>query len=156
MDRATVIAESPDSVCIELKPSTRPVLPPEFDGNWYGLEGDVSHNWRWSLGNATIVLHNPGPDEKIVHVTFIPATLQPRHLQITIGSRQIYDAFLSPGQAETPQRFTVTLRPGKTELQFKTDAPAVPPGNGDPRKLAYNVTDFSIDAEEKAAAPKEP
>jgi hypothetical protein len=147
MGRSTVVAESSDSICIELRPAARPVLPPEFDGNWYAVEGDANNNWRWSLGNATIVLHNPGPDDKIVHVTSGFATSTPRFLQVFVGARKIYDAFLSPSQTEASLNVTITLRPGKTQLQFTTDVPADSPGHGDARKLAYNITNFNIVSE---------
>jgi hypothetical protein len=40
--RANVLAESSDFICIALSPAPHPVLPPEFDGHWYALEGDLN------------------------------------------------------------------------------------------------------------------
>jgi phosphoglycerol transferase len=145
--RSTVVAESSDSVCIQLKPSDRPVLPPEFDGNWYDLEGDRNNNWRWSSGNATIVLENPGPRDQVVHVTAGLATARPRYLQVLLGSRKLYGGFLVPNQTKASLDVAIALPPGKTQLQFITDAPAESPGHGDSRKLAYNITNFNVVSE---------
>ena len=52
LGKTNVLVESPEFLCIALTPSTRPILPPDFDKNWHGLEGNATHDWRWSSGDA--------------------------------------------------------------------------------------------------------
>lgn len=137
-----VLFESPEFISIALTPSTRPVLPPDFDNSWYGLEGNATHDWRWSSGDAVIVLYNSESGSRQARLSFRLETLQPRRLEITLASRQIYGDSLQPGVVPPPIELTIMLSPGRNTLRFKSSAPGVTPGTGDPRKLAFALHDF--------------
>ena len=139
-----MLAESPEFFCVALTPSTRPVLPPDFDENWYGLEGTATHDWRWSSGDASIAFYNSESAPRQTRVSFKLETLQPRRLEISIASKKVYDDKLEPGVAANPVDVIFVLSPGKNILRFKSSVAGITPGTGDPRKLAFALDDFRL------------
>jgi hypothetical protein len=144
LGKSNVLVESADFICVALTPSTRPILPPDFDKNWHGLEGNATHDWRWSSGDATIVLYNPESGPRQTHLSFRLETLQPRRLEIALDSKNIYDDTLQPGAVVQPVDLTFMLAPGNNVLRFKSSATGVISGTGDPRKLAFALHDFRL------------
>ena len=144
LGKSNVLVESVEFICVALTPSTRPILPPDFDKNWHGLEGNATHDWRWSSGDATIVLYNPESGPRQTHLSFRLETLQPRRLEIALDSKNIYDDTLQPGAVVQPVELTFMLAPGNNVLRFKSSAPGVISGTGDPRKLAFALHDFRL------------
>jgi len=142
--RADILAESQDLICISLHPVLRPGVPPEFDRNWYMPERNATDSWRWSSGNATIALYNLDRGPKKVRLTFRIETAQPRSLDIYAQSKKIYSASIDRVHPCEPLDLVLSLRSGKNELSFRTDRPGELSGNGDARKLAFNIRDFKV------------
>jgi hypothetical protein len=67
-------------------------------------------------------------------------------VSISAGSQKLYDASLEPEQSKQVD-LALLLKPGKNELRFETDVPAELPGNGDQRKLAFDLVDFRVTEE---------
>lgn len=143
--RAEKIAESTDLVCISLHPSSNPGLPPEFNDRWYGLEGTRNENWRWSKGDATIILHNEGKAPKRARCTFGLGSLRSSQLSVSSRSEALYSGPIEPGQPPAPVSFEVALAPGPNEIRFRTTTPAELPGNGDSRRIAFNIWNFRVE-----------
>ncbi|MEY2497389.1 MAG: hypothetical protein QOD12_945 [Verrucomicrobiota bacterium] len=143
LGKAELLVDS-EFICAALTPATRPFLPPDFDENWYGLEGRAAHDWRWSSGDATIVLYNPESGPRQARLSFRLENLQPRRLQIALGSRKIYGNSFQPGMVAQPIDLTVMLSPGKNVVRFKSSAPGAFPGTSDTRKLAFALHDFRL------------
>ena len=143
--RSEILCESGDLVCVRLRPASHPILPPEFDHNWSLLEGDATATLRWSHGNASIIFHNEGGAARQVHLSFSLGTLRPREIEISDGTRQLYQSSLAENQPPSPVSLTIFLPPGRSELRFRTNVPAELPGTGDQRKLAFNVRNFTIE-----------
>jgi hypothetical protein len=142
-DRSTVLAESADLVSLALNPRPRPVLPPYFDANWYSVEGDVNGHWRWSRGDANILLFNNGSEAKTVSVKFGLSSVQPRRVEVYAASKLICSADLTADRPSAPDvTASVLLPPGQTSLHFHTDVPGAVPGNGDGRALAFALINF--------------
>jgi hypothetical protein len=142
--RSEMLCESDDFIGIALDPVEHPILPPEFDRNWYILEGSASANWRWSMGDAKLILHNGGSAPEKVRVSFLAGSLQARQLDIYAGGQKIFGAPLDPARPEEPVELTLSLRPGRNEITFRSDKPGALPSNGDPRPLAFSVRNFAI------------
>jgi hypothetical protein len=143
-NKTSISAMHPDFVAVRLTPSRMPVMPAEFREGWYGFEGDAVHNWRWSTGNVSLVLHNAEPDTRTVHLQFSLSALKSRRVTIAGPSGTIYEQSLIGGAPPMPVTLTVKLARGENELRFSSDQEAELPGNGDPRKVAYAVHDFEI------------
>jgi hypothetical protein len=142
--RSEMLCESDDFIGIALTPVEHPILPPEFDRNWYILEGSASANWRWSMGDAKLILHNGGSAPEKVRVSFLAGSLQARQLDIYAGGQKIFGAPLDPARPEEPVELTLSLQPGRNEITFRSDKPGALPSNGDPRPLAFSVRNFAI------------
>lgn len=142
--RANILCESEDLIAIALEPAPTPWLPPEFDKNWYGREGTLTENWRWSSGDAKLIVYNNDSAPRQVHLTFSVGTLRARTLEVFAGANKLYAAALDPGRLPPPAAIDMALRPGKNELYFRTDQPAEVPGNGDARKVAFAIRNFAF------------
>lgn len=142
--RGTIIAESYQFICIRLAPVTDPLLPPEFDGAWYGLEGDMRNNVRWSSGDAKIKFHHAGPNPVVIDLEFSLATRKARTLEIWQGTQKLYSGFLKPGESPIAVDLKVTLPPQGSELNFRTNLPGEEAAEGDPRKVAYSLHNFRV------------
>jgi len=143
--RARVVAESREMIGLTLSPSSRPLMPPVFEAAWYDLEGDQRKNWRWSSGNADVVLESAQSKPVLVHLTFRLASLEPREVDIYFGDLAVYKARLTGSDETTsPIDLNLTLPPGPSRLHFQTDKPAEIASTTDPRKLAFKLIDFRI------------
>lgn len=139
-----VIAASQDLVCIRLNPAAQPALPTVFGDGWYGLEGDEVRNRRWSAGNATLLLFNTRHKASKVALEFGLAAQSTQQVTIESRSRHLFSKVIDPFNPPEPVTLQLDLEPGMTQVDFRTDQPAVAPPNGDPRKLAFAVTNFAL------------
>jgi hypothetical protein len=106
---------------------------------WYAPEHSGRRTWRWTSGDAPLVLENPTPQPLAVTVTFDLRAVTPR--TVTWGAPGA-----APAQASlTDQRWVPEsygpfwLPPGRTTLPFHTDTPPwIEPGPGG-RPLAFSV-----------------
>jgi glycosyltransferase involved in cell wall biosynthesis len=128
---------------VKVQPAEHSVLPPDFTSGWHGLEGTAEENWRWSSGDAKIVLYNSDSIEKRVHLVFGLATIKPRSIKITLGAQRIHQTSLLPGLPQ-PVDIVLTLVPGPNELRFATDVSADFPSKTDARKVAFMLRDLNI------------
>jgi phosphoglycerol transferase len=140
LGKTRVLASSDDWICIRLNPVRHPVLPPSFDSRWHPLEPS---NWRWSSGDASLVLQHPGPDVRTVDLDFRLAVFNRRYIVISVGDRTLFDGVIDSGSPQTMD-LKMTLKPGRNEIVFKTDRPGEFLSSGDSRKLAFSVIDFKV------------
>jgi glycosyltransferase involved in cell wall biosynthesis len=141
--RKNFASDSGNFVAVELQPAQHSVLPPDFAWGWHGLEGTAEENWRWSSGDAKIVLYNSDSIGKRVHLTFGLATIEPRSVKITLEAQRIHQTSLLPGLLQSVD-MVLTLVPGANELRFATDVSADFPSETDARKVAFMLRDFNI------------
>jgi phosphoglycerol transferase len=144
LGRGTVVAESPDLVCVALNPAAQPTLPPDFDEHWHNLEGTIDANWRWSDGSASVILHNNSRAPANAGVTFRLEAGGARRIAISHSGRELYRRDFSAGDPPADVILKVPVDAESTELRFVTNRSGEVPGNGDPRKLAFNVRDFKV------------
>jgi hypothetical protein len=143
--RSEVLCESDDLLCIRLSPVQKPILPPEFDHNWFELEGSATDNWRWSTGDASIILYNQGPRPREIRLSFLLSSLGSRTIQISKDGQELFVGALSEVASSKPVNLAVQVPPGRCQVRFHTNVPGALPGNGDDRKLAFNVRNFTIE-----------
>lgn len=138
--KSRVLAHSDDWVSIALNPVRQPSLPTGFGVGWYPL-GPT--NWRWSSGDATLVLHNPNTTQRTVALIFGLTTLKRRYVEISAENQTLFDGVVN-SDGPRPMNLRMILKPGKTEVRFATDRPGELLANGDTRKLAFSVIDFKV------------
>lgn len=142
----SIVARSNEFACIALHPVAHPTLPPEFGAGWYSLEGSYADAWRWSSGNATLILHNPDQAETPVRLKFDLESPQRRLVTVAAGPRTRYEMAIDPG---VPAAVTlpVALLPGENEVRFTTDLPGELPLVGETRNLAFRIVGFNAEAQ---------
>jgi len=142
--RSEVICDSDDLIAIRLRPVPHPLLPPEFDRHWSALEGNVINNWRWSHGNADLVLYNDETKPQDFYLTFSLSTVRARDIEISTEKEDLYRGVLAENRSPELIKLTVTAPPGRTMVHFRTNTQAELPGNGDTRKVAFCLWNFVI------------
>jgi hypothetical protein len=141
--RKNVATDFSNFAAAKLQPPQYSVLLADFAWGWHGPEGTAEKNWRWSSGDAKIVLYNSDLIEKRVDVRFRLATIKPRSIKITFRAQTIHQTSLVPGLPQ-PVDMVLTLVLGTNELRFATDAPADFPSKADARKVALMLHDWNI------------
>jgi phosphoglycerol transferase len=140
-----ILCESDDLVCLRIQPALSPILPPEFDRHWSELEGGAADYWRWSDGDASVILYNQGLQPREMRIAFSLSSLRSRTIQVSAAGQELFAGSFPEGLSSKPVRLVVNVPPGRCELLFHTNVPAAPPGNGDGRKLAFNISHFTIE-----------
>lgn len=94
---------------------------------------------------ATITIVNHAETRKSVKISFEISTLKPRKVMVQFNTNAIKTLDLKPGGLTTVGPFTVNLLNGKNPLSFETDVPADFPGNGDPRRLSFGISNLIVE-----------
>ena len=116
-----------------------------YTAGWHGLEIDPQGNtWRWSSGNAGMLLLNSTDRPLVTRLSFQIVTLVDRHVQLRHGDQILADLELKSGKAHPIADLTVTLSPGLNELDWVTDKPARAGSISDLRQLAFSLRNLRI------------
>lgn len=117
-----------------------PILP-IYGIGWSSDEG--TH--RWSIAShAEISFINNNKAPQSVSVRFNLRTIKQRNVEISINDKRLeYLSLSNKGLGHFEQR-KITLVPGTNTLTIKTDIPAEPPGNDDPRKLSFAIFNLMV------------
>lgn len=136
-----VVADSPDMIAFALQPAANPVLPlgAYFSDGWSNLE--AGHRWAVAT-SAKIIIQNPDSRSQRVDMSFGLRGLQSQNLTISVNGIATTNIVLT-GEAEAvPVRLSLDLEPGRTLVEIATDVTPARPGNGDPRPLSFNLSNF--------------
>jgi hypothetical protein len=117
--------------------------------NWWHPEKSRWEFWRWSMGDAPIVIRNPQPFTLLAHLKFRVRSADERQAIVTEEGRVLWQSLLAPKQSVRVRIGELDLPPGDTVLLFKSDRAAAFPGNNDPRRLSFSVRDFEIDVDRR-------
>ena len=115
-----------------------------FDRGWYGSEGNRSFYWSWARGNATHEIRNPHASAVSVRFRFSLVSIGRRTVRLKLNGEEIWSTKLGEHQVLTAALSSIRLQPGRSELVWETDEPAVLLTN-DPRELAFMVQNFRMD-----------
>jgi hypothetical protein len=120
-------------------------LLPIYSVGWSVAEG----NHRWSIAShAEISIINNSTVPQLVSVEFISATIKHRNIEISINGKHLQNLSLgNNGPFGHFKQNSIMLVPGTNTLTIQTDIPAELPGNGDPRKLSFGISNLRISRE---------
>jgi len=125
-----------------------------FGSEWYAPESGKFglDSWRWSSGSATVTVQNPHAFAVEAKLDFTISSLNPQTLSLIVGGREIWRGTLTtePINKTTP---TFYLEAGDNQLQFVTPNPTAGPGNGDTRRLAFQVRSIRIELRDPRRSP---
>lgn len=119
------------------------ILRPRFESGWYDQETGGGSTWRWSRGDARVVLDNTIAGRELV-VRFHVRSIAPRRLTILLGSTMLFSGELG---ADTRRSVALSISEapiGQIRLDFHSDRPAARPASGDPRELGFCIEDLVI------------
>lgn len=116
-----------------------------YEKGFHGLEEDGASGstWNWSLGDSEISFFSYFDSPVTRSIRFAVSTFTPRTVFIQIGETHQTIRFDGP-RTESVQLAKITLLPGPNRLRFTTDQPARPPGNGDPRPMAFGIHNLIV------------
>jgi hypothetical protein len=143
--RTAALAETEELIAVALIPSREPMLPPLFEKGWSNEEIGGAADWRWSLGDADIVLINPLPKSRSQRVTFELRTIQPRQVEVFLDSQKLYSAqVIARDEGSAQVELPLVLHAGTNTLHFRTDKPGTSPDATDTRRLAFRLINFRL------------
>lgn len=118
--------------------------------NWWHPENDGVNYWRWSRGDASVVINNPNGFPVRADISFILSTVEPRSAAVTVGQgRRVELGRIVPSADNRARIPDALLPPGDTVIVFHTDRPPVYPGPADRRLMAFAVRDLRINLKER-------
>lgn len=93
-----------------------------FGTGFHGPEGDDAGRWRWSEGDATLLLHNTS--DAPIGVALAAGLELPgvRRGAVRITAAGGHDESVRIGRGRHDWRADLTLEPGPTRVRFRTDA----------------------------------
>lgn len=142
--KESFVVEGPSE--LRINPRDRNVVQAVFDARrWWAPERSRWEYWRWSLGDATVTIHNPQPFTIVAGVTFRLRSADARAAIVVEGGKVLWQSMLQSGEVRRVSLGDIDLPPGDTVLLFKSDRAASYPGNGDLRRLCYSLRDLEID-----------
>ena len=115
-----------------------------YGRGFHGLEGNAAAGsvWNWSLAQSELSLVNYSDQAVEKLIRFNLTAFTPRAITIEInGVRQTIVFEKGGGKPVVLAR--VVLQPGENKIYFASDEPALPPGNGDPRPMAFGVVNLT-------------
>ncbi len=119
-------------------------------GNWWGPEKElvpgtkVWNSWRWSMGDSSVVIHNPQAFAMMADVRFGLATADERGATATIDGKVVWHALLKPAYDNEAGIAGIRLAPGDTTILFTSDRPAVRAGDSDRRWVTFSLRNLKI------------
>ncbi|WP_267729782.1 hypothetical protein [Niveibacterium sp. 24ML] len=136
-----VVAESEELIAFSLQPASRPVLPmsTSFGSGWSSPE--VGHRWAESR-KAEIVVLNPSKEE--LHGTLEVGLRGLQKQTIGVSVNGVVKDNVSLDGNEVTISMVLEFQPGANTILFSSDVTPAPPGNGDPRSLAFDVFGLKI------------
>ncbi|HUJ44168.1 MAG TPA: hypothetical protein VLW52_11220 [Opitutaceae bacterium] len=128
-------------------------LRAQFGTGWYEIE-QLPENpvrWRWSRGDAEVILDNPHPYPLIARCGLTLRSVVPRDLQAWMQGRMISTQEIGTN-LESHWLPEITLSPGRSVMALRSSQPAATPGPGDTRLLGFGVYAFDIHTQREGAA----
>ena len=115
-----------------------------FVRGWHSGEHSGASRWRWSSGDAAIVVHNVQPFPLHLRLRCRVTSAGMRAVRVRLNGREFWSANLDGGPLHAVDVTDLELRPGDNQLEFLTDRPGVLLGS-DPRPLALRLQELRID-----------
>jgi phosphoglycerol transferase len=137
-----IVRDRPGSlVAYRLTPrhNGRPASPPVFllsEGWWDRPEANADAAWAKGT-NSDILLHTPRIGQPYVFECAL-SSLCPQNIKVSVEGREIAGLDLQPGQ-ESRLRVDLKAEHPTTRVRFLAAHNGQAPGNGDPRRLSFQI-----------------
>ena len=115
----------------------------EFPRPWYGAERNRRHQWRWSEGNADIVINNPYSVALEIEIRGEWAAQDSRTARIVQNGKLWWEQSIDRKLRDW-RLVGVILEPGDNKIRIESDKISVGTDSEDARKLAVSLFRFEI------------
>ena len=138
-----VISENSDLIAFKLSPAQNSTLPfgSHFSSGWSSPE--IGHRWAISK-SAKIIINNPERDIRKREIRFGLNCLQAQKITISLNGKIVQEVNLVAGASAIPLSLSLELVPGSNKITLSTDVLPAPPGNNDPRTLAFSMSNYVL------------
>lgn len=118
----------------------------ELGNGWYDLESAAGGStiWRWSIGDAVLVVDNPQSQPLKMDLRLDASSLEPRELQLWINGKR-FDTFQTFPERHIIGVSEISVTPGETQIELRSNLPYTAPGHEDLRRLGFAL--YGIEAE---------
>lgn len=118
-------------------PGTVPFMTLSLGRGWHVSPAETSvYTDRWSNGDAELIVANPSDRMEPFEIHFSLSTLVPRQVTLRFQETMLSTYALEPGKPY-PVVAGFMVPSGISKLRLETNTAAQPPGNGDPRRVAF-------------------
>ena len=152
-----VIIDQPNYFGFRLRPRDKPELPhvdrfvATYGKGFYGQESDGSSTFRWADSDGLIRIapsltqarQATSGESGMVLVSFGVQSLDDRSVWLEVGSSRALVS--SPDDKSRQVKLEIESSALPVRLHIFSDKPGVSPGNGDLRKLAFQVRNLRIE-----------
>ncbi len=151
--KVTVKATAPIDIA-HLTVSYFPVAPGKrgvdvvYGPGFHGLEENAAAGlmWNWSRAESDVIFVSYANHPISASIQFSLSVLTARVIHIQINDTEESISFEAAGGK--PVHLTgLILQPGENKMHLSSDRPAQPPGNGDPRLIAFGVQNLEVNEE---------
>lgn len=121
---------------------------------WYDQEviAKAGAHWRWSQGDATLVVENPQSRRMWVNLRGSLRSLNERDLEVWINGERMRSVRVGT-QLRTIHVPRIALPPGRSIIEFRSLTPPLSPGPHDGRKLSFAAYGLEIDVLKDSDTP---
>jgi hypothetical protein len=139
----TFVIEGPG--VLGIYPKTTGAIEADYLPNgWWEAEHSRFDYWRWSKGDATVVIHNSTASAIAADVTFRIKSADARTVTVKLDGRVVWRSAFAYLAFKEVALHNIHLRVGDTLLAFDTDRPAKTISPRDNRPLAFSIWDPKI------------
>lgn len=113
---------------------------------WYEPEviAKAGAHWRWSQGDATLLVENPQSRTLWVNLRGSLRSLNERDVEVWIRGERVRSVHVGT-QLKTVHVPRIALPPGRSIIEFRSLSPPLSPGPHDERKLGFAAYSLEID-----------
>lgn len=128
----------------------------EGGAGWHDLERNYAtfRKARWTDGDATVVIDNPGPRRLLVTAQLSASAIDNRDLELSLDKRVLLHGNTGPTQKNW-KIGEFELSPGRNTLRLRSNRPGIILPGKDRRRRGFLIHDFRIRLAAPVARPAE-
>jgi hypothetical protein len=99
--------------------------------------------WRWTKGDATLAIDNPGTGPQVILLRFSLRALQPRDCQFWLNGREVHRVTVG-SELTSVSLPPLSVPAGCSSLELRSSLPPAKTGTGDNRLLGFAVYGLDV------------
>jgi len=128
------------------------LVRPRFGTGWYTIEGTGLNRWRWSSGEATLILDYGGKRPRWLRLDVRGRAITPREVELWFNGRKVQSHAMD-ATLRTYDFGALRVEPGPNVLEFMSNLPPTQAAPGDARELSFVVHNLVVRSLPAPASP---